>query len=226
MMVNDIDLRDFEDVTRLFPLPGVVMFPHVVVPLHIFEPRYRQMTEDALAGDRLITMVQISPVPLWKTPSEPVKIEKVGCLGRIIQHERLPDGRFNLLLLGRRRARIRYEIASDRLYRTAEVRLLEDLDSLIPEEVARDELVGLFRKIFEKHHPIDPDLAEMLEKAIPLGVLCDVISHTLALPAALKQFLLAETSVDRRLDTLRAILRKIASGEETDRVFPPPFSLN
>ena len=61
MMDNDLDLRDFANVTRLFPLPNLVMFPHVVLPLHIFEPRYRQMTEDALAGDRLITMVQITP---------------------------------------------------------------------------------------------------------------------------------------------------------------------
>ena len=110
MMDNDIDLRDFENVTRLFPLPGLVMFPHVVLPLHIFEPRYRQMTEDALAGDRLITMIQISPLPKGKSWVEPVQIEEVGCLGRIIQHERLPDGRFNILLLGRKRVRIRREL--------------------------------------------------------------------------------------------------------------------
>src|SRR4051794_27194419 len=159
IMDNDIDLRDFDNMARLFPLPGLVMFPHVVLPLHIFEPRYRQMTEDALAGDRLITMIQISPLPSGKSWIEPVKIEEVGCLGRIIQHERLPDGRFNILLLGRKRVRISRELTSDKLYRTAEVELLEDSVPLTPEEPARDELVELFRKIFERHHKLDPDLA-------------------------------------------------------------------
>ena len=109
---------------------------------------------------------------------------------------------------------------------TAEVDLLEDLTPLMPEEPAREELVGLFRKIFEKHHELDSDLADLLEKAVPLGVLCDIISHALSLPPALKQRLLAETSVDSRIDTLRNVLRKIAATEESDRVFPPPFSPN
>src|SRR6516164_9969292 len=99
MMDNDIDLRDFDRVARLFPLPGLAMFPHVILPLHIFEPRYRQMTEDALAGDRLVTMVQIRPSVKGSRWVEPVPIMEVGCLGKIVQHERLADGRFNFLLL-------------------------------------------------------------------------------------------------------------------------------
>ena len=74
MMDNDLELRDFANVTRLFPLPNLVMFPHVVLPLHMFEPRYRQMTEDALAGDRLITMVQITPPTRGEHWTEPVPL--------------------------------------------------------------------------------------------------------------------------------------------------------
>jgi Lon protease-like protein len=225
MMDNDLDLRDFDNTTRLFPLPSLVMFPHVVLPLHIFEPRYRQMTEDALAGDRLITMIQIRPRPEGETWREPVEIEEVGCLGRIIQHEQLADGRFNMLLLGRKRVRIRRELTSGKLYRTAEVEILEDEPLQRPEDTARDELVEMFRKIFQEHHEIDADFAELLEKAVPLGVLCDIISHTLTLPPALKQRLLEETSVDARVETLQASLGKIAA-EETGRIFPPPFSPN
>lgn len=76
MMDNDFELRDFANVTRLFPLPNLVMFPHVVLPLHIFEPRYRQMTEDALAGDRLITMVQITPPARGEHWTEPVPLSR------------------------------------------------------------------------------------------------------------------------------------------------------
>jgi Lon protease-like protein len=225
-MDNDIDLRDFDRVARLFPLPGLVMFPHVILPLHIFEPRYRQMTEDALAGDRLITMIQISPMPKGKVWTEPVDIERVGCLGRIIQHERLPHGRFNILLLGRKRVLIRRELESGKLYRTAEVEVLDDQAPLVPEAAARDELVGLFRKVLERQHRLNTDLAELLERAVPLGVLCDIMSHALTLPPALKQRLLAETSVDSRIDSLLTILRKIAAVEDPVRTFPPPFSPN
>ena len=181
MIDNDSDLREFSGVTRLFPLAGCVMFPHVVLPLHIFEPRYRQMTEDALAGDRLITIIQVSPAEKGKVITEPVPLEPVGCLGRIIQHERLADGRFNFLLLGRKRVRIRREIPTGKLYRSAEVELLEDVASLIPEELVRAELVGLFRQVFEPHEELAPELTDLFSDAVPLGVLTDIIAHV-ALP--------------------------------------------
>src|SRR6516225_204839 len=108
-MDDDPTLERFSKLCRLFPLPKVVLFPHAVMPLHIFEPRYRQMTEDALATDRLVTIVQ------WRAPypTEPdtlPELEEIGCLGRILQHERLADGRFNFLLLGRKRVRLGREL--------------------------------------------------------------------------------------------------------------------
>jgi len=226
MMDNDLELRDFANVTRLFPLPNLVMFPHVVLPLHIFEPRYRQMTEDALAGDRLITMVQITPPARGEHWTEPVPLESVGCLGKIIQHERLADGRFNLLLLGRKRVRLLREIATEKLYRIAEVDILQDQPAALPEGPARAELIGLFRQLFESQRKLDPDLAELLNKPVPLGLLADIITHALDLPPALKQRLLAESSVDRRVDTIRTILRLVTPGEGRHRPFPPPFSVN
>jgi Lon protease-like protein len=225
-MDHDFDLRDFREITRLFPLPDLVTFPHVVLPLHIFEPRYRQMTEDALAGDRLITMIQISALSQGKTWTEPPPLEEVGCLGKIIQHERLADGRFNFLLLGRKRVRLRREIATGKLYRSAEVEILEDVPSTQPEESARTELIGLFRQVFERHQKLDHDFAAFLEKEVSLGVLTDVISHALALSAGLKQRLLAETSVDQRVKKLRLLLLKVATADEHPRMFPPPFSSN
>ena len=226
MMDNDLDLRDFANVTRLFPLPNLVMFPHVVLPLHIFEPRYRQMTEDALAGDRLITIVQITPPARGEHWTEPVPLESVGCLGKIIQHERLADGRFNLLLLGRKRVRLLREIATEKLYRIAEVNILQDQPAALPEGLARAELIGLFRRFFESQRKLDPDLAEFLNKPVPLGLLADIITHALDLPPALKQRLLAESSVDRRVDTIRSVLRQVTPGEGRHRPFPPPFSVN
>ena len=226
MMAKDFDLRDFDHVTRLFPLPNFVMFPHVVLPLHIFEPRYRQMTVDALEGDRIITMVQISPASPGKTWAEPVPIEAVGCLGKIIQHERLADGRFNLLLLGCKRVRLLHELESQKLYRSALVEILEDQEPTPPHEPVRSELIGLFRQAYKTHRELDSEMAELLEKPVPLGVLTDLIAHALALSPALKQRLLGESSVDRRAEIIRTVLREIAHHEPSARSFPPPFSTN
>jgi len=230
-MDDDLDLRDFSGTTRLFPLPGAVLFPHAVLPLHVFEPRYREMTEDALDDDRLVTIVSLRTLPAVQgvaLGSPPV--EEVGCLGRIIRHERLPDGRFNFLLLGRKRVRLRRELAGGKLYRTAEVEVLDDRYDEQPEEPRRSELIALFRRAFERQQKLDPDLASMLENALPLGVLSDIIAHALGLPSGVKQRLLAEPEVDTRVRTLLAVLRQIPSPDfETigdDRPFPPPFSCN
>lgn len=103
----------------LFPLPNVVLFPGVFLPLHIFEPRYRVMTTDALDGDRLIGMVLLKPGFEAEYEGRP-PIYPVGCCGLITHAERLPDGRFNIVLQGLERFRVREEDAS-RAYRVGVV---------------------------------------------------------------------------------------------------------
>ncbi len=223
-MNDDLDLRDFGGATRLFPLPGVVLFPHVILPLHIFEPRYRQMTQDALSGDRLITMIQVRPDADWTAPGEP-PLESVGCLGRIIQHERLPDGRYNFLLLGRRRVRLIRELDVPTLYRQAEVELLDDVEPTAPVEPRRSELIGLFRDA----STLDPEMSRLLRRDLSPGALTDLIAHALGLNPVLKQALLAEPSVDLRLEGLLTLIRQIVlniPASPSSRPFPPPFSDN
>ena len=228
-MEGDYDLRDFANVCRLFPLPRVVLFPHAVLPLHIFEPRYRQMTEDALAGDKLVTIVQWRP-PFPSKPGVEPAVEEVACLGRILQHERLPDGRFNFLLLGRKRVRLGREIPGDKLYRMAEAHIIEDEHTELPQEPRLSEIKTLFRRVAERQEALDPDLDSLLRTGLPLGTLTDLVAHALGLPPAFKQGLLAETRVDRRADQLAEILRQFvdheSSGERGARPFPPLFSAN
>src|SRR5580700_8664512 len=98
-----------ELTVALFPLPGLVFFPQAVLPLHIFEERYREMTADALAGSRLIAMALLKPgwqKDYYQSPA----IEPVICVGRILNNEQLPDGKYNLLLQGELRAEIAQEI--------------------------------------------------------------------------------------------------------------------
>lgn len=90
----------FRAEVPLFPLPRCVLFPHALLPLHIFEPRYRRMTEFALTEDRRIAIVQLAEgfEPRYETPHAPIR--KTVCVGKIIEHAALDDGRYNFLLKG------------------------------------------------------------------------------------------------------------------------------
>jgi Lon protease-like protein len=119
------------ELLPLFPLPNVVLFPNVFLPLHIFEPRYREMVSDALASDRLIGMTLLRPG--WEHDYEGVPpIYPIGCTGVITHVERLTDGRYNIVLRGMERFRLLEEDHA-RPYRRGAVeplteRLLRDDD--------------------------------------------------------------------------------------------------
>jgi Lon protease-like protein len=95
----------------VFPLAGAILFPGAQLPLHIFEPRYRAMIADALAGDRLIGMIQP------RDQSEPPALFEVGCLGKIVGADTLDDGRYNIVLEGLGRFRIAREAKVETPYR-------------------------------------------------------------------------------------------------------------
>ena len=173
----------------IFPLPNVVLFPGTYLPLHIFEPRYRQMTEAALDGDQVIGMVLIRPDEDPMQPRAPVF--GVGCAGRIVESERLPDGRFNLLLHGARRFRIAREAESKALFRRVEAELLPDpsFPELAPEvqrlltrtrgqlEARMLELVALTApesaaQLGERMRALDPLL---LQNALGFGLDCPTL---------------------------------------------------
>jgi hypothetical protein len=108
----------------VFPLPNVVLFPQVFLPLHIFEPRYRDMVAAALEGDRLIGMVLLRPG--WEAEYEGrPPVYPTGCAGLITNHERLPDGRYNIVLRGLEKFRI-VEETPGRSYRVARVEPLHE----------------------------------------------------------------------------------------------------
>src|SRR5882724_2803444 len=107
------------DLLPIFPLPNVVLFPNVFLPLHIFEPRYREMVADAVAGDRMLGIVLLRPG--WERDYEGrPPVYPIGCSGVITHVERLPDGRYNIVLRGMERFRIREEDTS-RPYRLAAI---------------------------------------------------------------------------------------------------------
>lgn len=126
----------------LFPLPDTVLLPHAVQPLHIFEPRYRAMVSDCLDQAGQIAMATFAGDDRKPQPDAPTRLRPAVCVGQIVHHDALSDGRHNILLHGVCRARIDRvnEPTDDRPYRTAMLTPLEAVESK-PEpmtEVRRD----------------------------------------------------------------------------------------
>ena len=111
----------------VFPLPNVVLFPNVFLPLHIFEPRYRQMVAESLAGDRIIGMVLLKPGYDDDYDGAP-PVYPTGCSGLITHAEQLEDGKYNLVLRGLEKFTVQNEEApaAGRLYRSAAITSLDD----------------------------------------------------------------------------------------------------
>jgi len=187
-------------ILPIFPLPDVVLFPGVFLPLHIFEQRYREMVKDALAGDRLIGMALLKPG--WdREPSEHPAVFPVGCAGLISHVETLEDGRYNIVLRGIDRFRIQSE-ETERAYRRAQVTYLTDTLAE-PERASvrlqRHKLERLLTSISDgPEHPFPSSLSD--EEVI------NALAQYLELEPIERQALLEYDSVARRCDGLVDLL--------------------
>jgi Lon protease-like protein len=125
----------------IFPLPNVVLFPNVFLPLHIFEPRYRSMVADTLEEDRIIGMTLLRQG--WESDYDGrPPVYPIGCAGLITHAERLPDGRYNIVLQGLEKFRI-IEEADNRSYRVAHV---DSIAEAVP-EADKDEMRSARRRL-------------------------------------------------------------------------------
>jgi len=237
----DFDPTTFSGIARLFPLPNLVLYPHVMQPLHIFEGRYREMLEDALATDQLIAMSVLKPG--WETDyeSRPPIVEH-ACLGKVVAHRRLPDGRYNLLLLGVSRVRILKELDPLRSFRQARVEIVEDCDDFLS-DCERRKLQEKLLAAFREHLPCSCELPEQLEGMLtaqmPLNLMTDLAAYALPLAPEVKLQLLGESCVRHRSEILLSEVSKLATtvaksaghapakkSATSPLVYPPVFSDN
>lgn len=187
----------------LFPLPGVFLFPHQVLPLHIFEPRYRQMIHDLLDGPGRLVLA--SPLLGERETEDHVPdIVPVGGLGEILRHEKLPDGRYLIWVLGLARVHVQ-EVDSDRMYRKVEC--LPFVEKDVPDE----EAVELAQRLRDA-------ASARLKEPLPLpdstppGLLADLLMQALQAPRQLVERVYSEPDVEARA---RLALR------EASRTEPP-----
>jgi len=202
----------------IFPLP-IVLFPGAPQPLHIFEPRYRQLIEDCLAGDRRFGVAYAAPDPAPSTPGTPGTPAPgpgdVGCVAVIRSTQPLPDGRSNVLTVGERRFVLRHWIASAHPYQVAAVEEFDD-DPIDPAETAplagdvRDGFARLARALGvlteredeEFELPLDPQLLSFQ------------VAAALEIDAAAKRALQAIRSTSARLRRLATALGPLAVDAE------------
>lgn len=200
------------DSLPLFPLDNVVLFPSVQVPLHIFEPRYRQMTSHALDGNQRIGMVALKGGGLDANGIP--RVFSVGCEGSIEHSESLPDGRFNLLLAGRQRFRIIEEFppGPGQLYRTARIAPLPDvLPSTTQERTTiSHHRLEVMRHLDELLRGVSSELADEISSEIldrfDDGTFVNTLCQAIDFDPAEKQGLLETDSLLARIDQLDALL--------------------
>lgn len=201
----------------LFPLPGVVLLPETMLPLHIFEPRYRRMVEDALASDRTIGMAMLKPGFVSDDGGSPV--HAIGGAGEIMESEKLEDGRYNILVQGRFRYRILDEerwppaggpgdvrasasrSGSAPSYRVARVEQLESLPFSSVEEAVR--ISTLATKLFEILQP-EIELPPLPEERLAPERLASELALRLRYEPSELQRILETNSIPSRFTTLVA----------------------
>jgi Lon protease-like protein len=186
----------------LFPLPGAILLPRAQLPLHIFEPRYREMVRDAVDGAGRIAMIQ----PHRLDDDNRAPLYQVGCVGELVSVEELEDGRFNIVLLGSNRFRLIREEEADAAYRCAEV----DIEAFSDDEppplslAQRAEVEREARRLGDAMGlAVDWNAVNRLDDEM----LVNAIAQVAPFDVGAKQALLEQPTLDGRADLLVQLMQ-------------------
>jgi uncharacterized protein len=195
-------------VLPIFPLSGVVFFPHTLLPLHIFEPRYRQLTEHILKSHQClaITLVADEALPEAMVMASPAAtpVAVVAGLGRVVHHERLADGRFHILVQGIGRVRFLTELPrGDLLFRRVEAARFGETTAAAADDADIASELSTLRSCYARLLQHCPEQRESLGD-LPLRlsdptVIADIVCATLLEDVCQRQLALAEPRVLQRL---------------------------
>jgi ATP-dependent Lon protease len=201
----------------VFPLPNAVLFPEQRMPLHIFEPRYRQMVRDALESQPYLVMAYQSP----HEKGDPPAFSQIATIGKIVAHQRLSDGRFNIVLEGMVRATVE-EVASDKPYRRVQCAPIVEpqgdaADAPASERMA---LVSLVGRVMQRAREKSPDLEFVLPEAVTAARLAFMVADKLLVDGAARQRVLEASDALARLrrctEGVAAVLSEITPKGQGD----------
>lgn len=209
-------LIDYSQLIPVFPLPNVVLFPKAVVPLHVFEPRYRSMIADALRGNHLIAMALLGDGFEASYHTLEAPIYPVVCVGSVMKCEELCGGRYNLLIRGIDRAQVQHEDVEKRYRRAA----LQPIVPIEPPPNTTCELLGSLRQlVFSKSLSTVAQTANwkaIFECAnLQLSDVADLLAFSLFESCCVKQKFLSEPCVRKRACRLIKMLTDI--GEQLEQ---------
>lgn len=224
-MAMTIPEMTLPEILPVFPLTGVLLLPGTILPLHIFEQRYRNMIEDALATDRVLGMIQpFAPRqdnrPLPGAENESPELYKIGCAGHIDEWERLSDGRFFIQLKGVNRFRFEEELPLDRGYRRVKALYGEFPDAILTEGWSCDRQAVLEALAFygqSQGMQVNPDQAGRFSDL----ELVNLLGVSLPFHPAEKQALLEAPTLKERENMLINLLRLSAAPQNSDSETPP-----
>ncbi|HKA86137.1 MAG TPA: LON peptidase substrate-binding domain-containing protein [Haliangiales bacterium] len=193
------------DALPVFPLPDLVFFPGTLLPLHIFEPRYREMIADVLAGARPLAVVRIVKGHEAAQAGQPPICDVAGA-GVLVGSDRLPDGRYNIMVRGVARVRVLAEHPRRRSYREVRARVLPDTHTTRPETLGPSHaaLVALLDQLASAV-PEGGDNLRQLARAMPTPAACaDVVASAIVRDPDARQTLLELLDPADRLDQVLA----------------------
>jgi len=196
---------DLPDEVPVMPLPGAVLFPHALLPLYIFEPRYREMLEHALQRDRMFSVTLIKPsCPEWREPEDFFHFATVGliraCVGR-------GDGTSNLVLQGLHRVRFT-SFEQETPFPVAKIDIVESSDDATVEaEALGEKVLELYRKLKRDGRRLPPKVDRYLAQLGDLDMLADLVASTFVDDPLRRQKMLEESSVNQRLRLLITFLQ-------------------
>lgn len=194
----------------LFPLGGFVLFPRTHAPLHLFEPRYRKMMADVLAGDRRLAMAHLRPGYEKEYHGSP-RIFRIVTVARVLLDEKAEDGRYNVLVEGIERGEVLEEV-QERPYRVARViPVIDDMGGGSREDLAREAaaLARFAESIGARIAPKAHALQNMANTLLHPGIIADVAAHLLVSDPYDRQGILEEADVLRRIRLVSVQLQRL-----------------
>lgn len=202
-------ISELPAVIPVFPLAGALLLPRTDLPLNIFEPRYLAMVQQAMAGNRLIGMIQPAPGDDNKIPA----LAQVGCLGRVTSYSETDDDRLLITLTGICRFTIKHEVVSGKTFREVEADYSGFAADLLGDgagrSVDRNAVIKAFRQYLEANN-MGANWDEV--EQIPTELLVNTLSQLAPYPAPEKQALLEAANLQARADMLIALTERALSG--------------
>lgn len=199
----------------VFPLPNVVLFPKTMLALHVFEPRYRLMMDEVLKGNQSLVIALLKPG--WEADYHGTpEVHSVACVGKIVQHQELADGRYNITVHGEQKVRVE-SFERSHPFRVARVRRLHEDNAWGEAEIAKTqsrELLELFKR-FNEGQGAALDLAQVFGAHMGADAVLNSISMHLNVEPAVKQRLLELESSEQRYKAVFQFLSDSAAVQDS-----------